>query len=507
MTHFRSEPEPPLNLTAADATGPAATREAAPPAAPAVPAPDGADDQRRAQHLLAQAMDRIGTNRCHKVILSIVVFGAFFDVIEQNTVGIVAPFLKEQWGVTSTGIGFLASATFGAMYVGAALAGWLSDLKGRKTMFNFNLALYSLGALICALAPNFEVLVAGRIVVGLGLGGEFVVGLTLLAEMTSTQFRGTAISLLQVGAGGLGNPAAYLFGLLTVGWIGPHLPALLGGPEAGWRWVFVLLCLPALLVLYTRRHMPETPRYLISKARTADANRALSVLASGKMNPRGLAVTSYLPEGLRLSEEKAQWTEILRGRLGRNSAVLGSCTAALFGAQFVLLTFWPTLLVDRGYPVATSLTFTMIIFMGAVTGTLFATYLNTRFRRKPTIAVAAALSCASALAFPFLADGATEILVLGFLFEFFSWWANCSISTWCPELYPTRVRAFGIGVISNLGMIGGALLPPVAGALLGSMGPTALLGLVAVMCAVVLVAVPFGPETFGRSLEELHDEN
>lgn len=121
--------------------------------------------------------------------------------------------------------------------------------------------------------------------------------------------------------------------------------------------------------------------------------------------------------------------------------------------------------------------------------------------------MAAALSCASALAFPFLANGVTAILVLGFLFEFFSWWANCSISTWCPELYPTRVRAFGIGVISNLGMIGGALLPPVAGALLGSMGSTALLSLVAVMCAVVLVAVPFGPETFGRSLEELHDEN
>ncbi|WP_329437125.1 MFS transporter [Streptomyces sp. NBC_01280] len=503
MTHFRSEPEPPVGITPVEHTGSATTREA--PAPPTGHAP--VNDQRRAQLLLASVMDRIGTNRCHKVILAIVVFGAFFDVIEQNTVGIVGPFLKEQWGVSSTGIGFLASATFGSMYVGAALAGWLSDLKGRKTMFNFNLALYSLGALVCALAPNFEVLVTGRVIVGLGLGGEFVVGLTLLAEMTSTQFRGTAISLLQVGAGGLGNPAAYLFGWVTVGMVGPHLPQFLGGPDTGWRWVFVLLCLPALLVLYTRRHMPETPRYLVSKARTADANRSLSVLASGRMNPRGLVVTDYLPDGLRLTEEKARWTEILKGRLGRNSAVLGSCTAALFGAQFVLLTFWPTILVDRGYPVATSLAFTMIIFTGAVTGTLFATFLNTRCRRRPTIAVAAALSCASALAFPFLANGVTAILVLGFLFEFFSWWANCSISTWCPELYPTRVRAFGIGVISNLGMIGGALLPPVAGALLGSMGSTALLSLVAVMCAVVLVAVPFGPETFGRSLEELHDEN
>ncbi|MFC6160882.1 MFS transporter [Kribbella jiaozuonensis] len=465
------------------------------------------DDGRRALLRLASVMDRIGTNRSHKVILAVVIFGAFFDVIEQNTVGIVGPSLKDQWGVSSAGIGFLASATFGAMYIGAALGGWLSDLKGRKTMFNFNLALYSIGALVCALAPNFPVLVIGRVIVGLGLGGEFVVGLALLAEMTSTKFRSTAVGLLQVGAGGLGNPAAYLFGFVIVGVIGPDLPLWLGGPDASWRWVFALLCLPALLVLYTRRHMPETPRYLLSKGRIAEANRSLSVLASDRLNPRGLLVTNYLPENMRLAQADVRWTEILRGRLGRNSAVLGACTASLFGAQFVLLTFWPTLLVDQGYEIATSLWFTMVIFTGAVAGALVSSVLNARFRRRPTIAVAAALSCLSALAFAFLANGAVAILVLGFLFEFFSWWANCSISTWCPELYPTRVRAFGIGVISNLGMIGGALLPPLAGALLSSLGPVALLSLVGAMCAVVLVAVPFGPETFGRSLEELHDGN
>jgi MFS family permease len=489
---------PPLDLDAV--TAPAVGILPSPVTAPA------SSDLRRAHRLLASVMDGIGTNRAHKVILAVVIFGAFFDVIEQNTVGIVGPSLKEQWGISEAQIGFLASATFGAMYLGAAFGGWLSDLKGRKTMFNFNLALYSLGALVCAFAPNFGVLAGGRVIVGLGLGGEFVVGLALLAEMTSTQYRSTAISLLQVGAGGLGNPAAYLYGFVVIGVVGPNLPLWLGGPDSAWRWVFALLALPALLVLWSRRHMPETPRYLVTKGRVPAANRSLSVLASGRLNPRNLVVTDYLPDDLRLTEEKVRWTEILHGRLGRNSAVLGACTASLFGAQFVLLTFWPTLLVGQGYEIATSLAFTMIIFLGAVTGALFATYLNARFRRRPTIAVAAALSCASALAFAFFANGTAAILVLGFLFEFFSWWANCSISTWCPELYPTRVRAFGIGVISNLGMIGGALLPPVAGALLASLGPVALLSLVAGMCAVVLVAVPFGPETFGRTLEELHDE-
>lgn len=463
---------------------------------------------KRTHSLLASIMDRIGTTRAHKVILVIVIFGAFFDVIEQNTVGIVGPSLKEQWGISSAQVGLLASATFAAMYIGAVASGWLSDLKGRKTMFNFNLALYSLGALVCAFAPNFGVLVAGRFVVGLGLGGEFVVGLALLAEMSSTQFRSKAVSLLQVGAGGLGNPTAYLFGFVIIGVVGPNLPLWLGGPDNSWRWVFALLALPALLILYTRRHMPETPRYLVSKGRIPSANRSLSVLASGRLKQqRNFAVTDYLPAEFELAEpEKVRWSEIFRGRLARNSAVLGTCTLMLFGAQFVLLTFWPIIMVEKGFAIATSLAFTMVIFTGAVLGALFSSFLNTRFRRRPTIAVAAALSVASALAFAFAAHGVVTILLLGFLFEFFSWWANTSISTWCPELYPTRVRAFGIGVVSNLGMIAGAALPPVAGALLSSLGPEALLTLVAAMCALVLVAVPFGPETFGRSLEEIHGE-
>jgi putative MFS transporter len=334
------------------------------------------------------------------------------------------------------------------------------------------------------------------------------VGLALLAELNSTRFRPTAVSILQVGAGGLGNPVAYAYGLVIIGLIGPALPMFLGGPGASWRWVFGLLALPTLLILYTRRHMPETPRYLVAKGRIHDANRSLSVLASGRLSPRNLTVTNYLPEetGTEAVRDKARFREILQGPLARNSAVLGTCTAMLFGAQFILLTFWPVILVAEGYTIASSLVFTMVIFIGAVLGAIVASFLNSRYRRRPTVAVGAALSCVSAVAFAFVAHGPVAILLLGFLFEFFSWWTNTAISAWCPELYPTRVRAFGIGAISNLGMIAGALLPPFAGALLSGVGPAALLGLVAIMCALVLVAVPFGPETFGRSLEELHNE-
>ncbi|MDQ4504295.1 MFS transporter [Sinomonas sp. ASV322] len=461
----------------------------------------------RTAALLAAAMDRIGVTRCHKVVLFLVTFGAFFDVIEQNTVGMAGPALTAQWGISSAQVGLLASATFGAMYLGAVAGGWMADRWGRKTMFSFNLAVYSLGGLICAFAANYAMMVAGRIVVGLGLGGEFVVGLALLAELTSTKFRGTAVSLLQVGAGGLGNPAANLFGFLVIGVLGPILPLVLGGPDTAWRWLYIFLALPALLVLYLRRHFPETPRFLVMRGRIAEANKTLSVLASGRMNPRGVTVTEYLPDDASFDgAENSRWTDILRGRLGRNSAVLATCTSMLFGAQFVMLTFWPIILISRGYEVVTSLVFTMVIDLGALLGASAASFFNTKFKRRPTVAAGAVLSAAAALVLAFGGNDVATILIVGFLFEFFSWWTNTAISAWAPELYPTRVRAFGIGAVSNLGLIGGAILPPVAGALLGSLGSSALLGLVGVMCLLVLVAVPFGPETFGRSLEEIHGE-
>lgn len=458
---------------------------------------------------ISEVIDRIGVTRSHKMILLLVTLGAFFDIIEQNTIGMIGPSLKDQWGISNTQIGLLGTATFGSMYVGAVLGGWLSDIAGRRVMFSFNLAIYSLGGLICALAPNYEVLFAGRLIVGLGLGGELAVGLALLAELNPTKFRASAVALNQVGAGGFGNPIAYGFGFVVIGLVGPALPIMLGGPGSSWRWVLGLLALPALLVLYIRRYLPETPRYLVSKGRIDEANRSLSILARGRLNPAGLLVTPYLaPEAAvtNARTDKVKPSEIFQGRLARHSIVLAVCASMLFGGTFVVMSFMPVVLIDRGYDIATSLAFTMIMNLGSLLGAASGVLLNARLPRRRVIGSGALLSCAMALSFGFLAHSSAAVLLIGFGFQFFLTLTACALSTWVPELYPTRVRAFGTGVISNLGSVAGAVLPPVAGALLAAFGAPGLLVLIAVMYFIVAIAVRFGPETHGRSLEELHGE-
>ncbi len=167
-----------------------------------------------------------------------------FDVFEQNAVGLIGPMLREQWGISVAQIGFLNTLTFSAAALGRIGSGYIADRYGRRTMLSANLLLFTLGAIICALAPNYAALAAGRFIVGIGLGGEISIAVTMLAELCSTRFRGTAVGLVSVGSGGFGNMLAPAFGLAVF--------AMFPGPDS-WRWLFACLVLPAFFVVFYRR--------------------------------------------------------------------------------------------------------------------------------------------------------------------------------------------------------------------------------------------------------------
>jgi len=114
-----------------------------------------------------------------------VVCGSLYNVFEQNAVGLVGPLLRAPWGLSATDIGFLNTITFIAAATGRLGSGYFADRKGRRFMLNVNLALFTFGAILCALAPNYTVLCIGRFIVGLGLGGEITTAVTMLAEFCS----------------------------------------------------------------------------------------------------------------------------------------------------------------------------------------------------------------------------------------------------------------------------------------------------------------------------------
>ncbi|MFE6735999.1 MFS transporter [Microbacterium sp. NPDC057650] len=459
---------------------------------------------------VAKALDKIGLTRAHKIILIVVMLGGFFDVFEQNAAAVTGPALKDAWGLTATNVSLIAFTTFISMVVGGIATGILADRAGRKTLFAFNLAIYSVGGLICAFSPDFGWLLVGRVIVGLALGGELTIALPYLSELMPTRFRGTAVSLFNFGAGGLGNPISFLFGALIMGVLGPVL-ANLGG---AWRWYYGLLALPALLVLYIRRHLPETPRFLVSRGKISEANEALARLDTGNLRTIPAAqVPEYLPAdtaSIALHTGKhSLWSDLkllFTGRYLRNTLTVGIASFVSFGAHVGVLTMVPLILIERGFDIGSSLGFTAAMQAGALAGALASAWTSRRFPRRMVMLVAGSMAGLFGLLFGLLGTSVFLIITFGILFNFFVMLSNTTIWAWAPELFPTRVRATGTGIIVNGGMLGQAILPVIAAGVFTSMGVGPMFTMIALLFAALVVLSLLAPETQGRSLEEMHGE-
>lgn len=444
---------------------------------------------------LERALDDIGVTPSHKKILALILFGVLFDVFEQNAVGLVGPLLREYWGISAAQIGFLNTLTFGAAAIGRLGSGYIADRFGRRTMLSINLMLFTLGALICALATNYTMLAAGRFIVGFGLGGEISIAVTMLAEFCSSRFRGVAVGAINVAGGGLGNMLAPGFGLAVF--------AFFPGPDS-WRWLFGCLVLPAFFVLLYRRFIPETPRFLLSKGRVEEANRVLNILASGKLGKSAAGGTKrYLSEASNGAHraEKVRLSEVFVGPLARRTVAVGIAVCMTYGAQISVLTLMPTILMAQGYTLSKSFVFTIVMQSGSLLGAITASYFGFRFPRKRVLTLGAIAACVIGLCFGFLSKSQPLILAFGAAFQFCVLLLNTSIWIYAPELYPTRVRAFGTAFILALGTLAGAAMPLVAGRVFDQYGIGGMFGMMAAMYAVFAIALTFAPETFGKPID------
>jgi MFS family permease len=476
-------------------------------ATPSVPTtPDGASAEQlrvRAMRELADALDRIPFRRAHVLILVLVAFGALFDAIEQYNVGLAAPLIAEQWDLSGAQVGLLTTLTFAGMALGSLIAGVTGDRYGRRVTYMYNLALYTLGALLAAFAPDVTVLLIARFIVGIGLGGELNTGLTLVAELMPTKWRGAAVATVNVAAGGLGIFASSALAALVLG----PLEGALGGPTTAWRWLLGLLALPALLVFVYRWFLPESPRYLLVEGKVGEANAVLSRLAANRLRaPEGMTVTRYVDvvEGSRLPRQRVRLGEIFQGELARRTLVIWIVSAMTFGAQVTITVFMPTVLVSRGYDVASSLAYTTIINVGGLVGAVLASVFGYRFRRRVILGYGAIVAVVVALAFG-NAQGLGLVIALGGLLQLMFILLNTTTWVWAPELYPTRVRAFGTGASVTVALVAASVVPLLAGVIFDAAGAVGMFVLVGAMYVVMAVAVRFGPETLGVSLEDVSE--
>ena len=430
-------------------------------------------------------LDRVPLNRFHWKLLIVSGVGWMFNALDVILISFVLAPIQSEFGLDVTRTSLVAGAGFVGMFLGAAVSGWLADRYGRRTLFQWTLVVFSVGSLFSAAAPSFELLLAARLVTGLGLGGELPVVSTLLAEFAPRATRGRLIVLLE---------SFWAYGTILAGVV-----ALVVLPGYGWRAVFLIGALPALYVAYLRRALPESPRYLAGHDRIPEADAAVRRV---EREGGGALITVAKPVP---PERRTSGGPRMAGING---------VGVLFEPRYVrrtlmlwILWFGTTLSYYGLFSLIRNSEFFFISAVAQVPGYFSAAWLVERVGRRPTLVAYLAGSAISAALFGNGGAG-TDAVLYATLLSFFSLGAagvGYAIST---ELYPTPVRATGAGTASAVGRIGGLLglffLPTFAAAY----GGPAIFGLFLVLllltaAAVALLSEETRTRTRTRSLETL----
>ncbi len=211
--------------------------------------------------------------RKHYVILSMAWAGWLFDFYDLMMFSFLLIPIKKSLGLSDASLSLLLGATLAATALGGILFGHLADRVGRKTVLSWTILIYSIGTFACGFARSAWWLLAFRIMTGLGVGGEWATGQTLVGETFPARMRARFAAVMQTGA-----PLGIALASIVGGFVEPALAGRFGA-EWGWRGCFFLAVIPALLVVFIRRSMPESDVWAEQRHRVKVVERGqLSVL-------------------------------------------------------------------------------------------------------------------------------------------------------------------------------------------------------------------------------------
>lgn len=426
-----------------------------------------------------QRLDRLPVTSRHRRLVVGSGVGWALDAMDIGLVSFVIAALAAQWDLDKTTTSWIASVGFIGMAVGASLGGLLADKIGRRQVFATTLVLYGLATGASALAGSVAVLMVFRFLVGLGLGGELPVASTLVSEFSPRRVRGRMVVWLE---------AFWAVGWLAAAVIGTFVVA---EGDNGWRWGLALGAVPAVYAVVVRLGLPESVRFLESKGRVEEAEDIVRSFEA-EADPADLdTVAAEVPEPM----QGGIWGRSLRGRTAAFWTVWFCVSLAYYGA----FTWIPSLLVDQGFTLVRSFTFTLIITLAQLPGYATAAWLIEIWGRRATLSAFLGASAVSALLYG-LASAPWQIIAAGCLLSFFNLGAWGALYAIGPELYPTSIRGTGTGAGAAFGRVGSIVAPLIVPPVLAFGGNVAVFGVFAAAFALACGAAFALPEQRGRAL-------
>lgn len=430
------------------------------------------------------AYDDAPTTRFHVLVAIVAAGGQFSDGYALGTIGIALSLARGSLHLGALWLGALGSASLAGLFFGSLLLGPLSDRIGRRPLFAPTMAAFVVVSLLQWFATSPWELLPLRLLLGLTLGIDYVVGCAVVAEFSPRRARGRLLGLLVV-MWTVGYTLAFIFGALLES----------TGPDA-WRWILVSSAIPAGLIFVLRLKIPESPLWLIQRGRAAEARHVIRRYI-GK-NIQLPAIVSPVHESTR-----AAWAELFSARYRRRTAIGAIFFTAQIIPYFALGTFIPIVFAALGIRNAYASGAVFNVFM--LIGSLFGLWLIDRLTRRQYL-VGTFYIAALTLLFLVLARTAPPYILVtaSATFAFVLAAATDLVFVYLPELYPTRLRASGVGIgtaASRVGSACGTFLLPLSLEVIG-VRPT--LGLcVGILLIGGIVCHLFAPETQGGSIEDI----
>jgi MFS transporter, PHS family, inorganic phosphate transporter len=441
-----------------------------------------------------EALDEAPSSIFHLKAAVTAGMGFFTDSYDLNVISTALLLLTPEFGLSPAQVGLVGSTSLIASFLGAVLFGRIGDLIGRKRVYGIEALIMAVGAVLTALSPNFTWLLVTRFILGIGIGGDYPISATIMTEYSNRRSRGTQVAMM-FSAYTAGQVAAYIVALTLLAAGVNH--------DLAWRLMLALGALPALAVLYSRRRMPESPRFTASVM--GDARRAASDLnglrpGSVLTEPAGNGAVGRV--GLRAFFGSRRMMVTLLGTAGAWFAY----DVAIYGNSISQPAIVKGVVSNPSLTEVTAINLILAVLF-SVTGLICGIVAMDRIPRKAQQIIGLAVCGCALLAIGLIPAVSTNIMAFLVFFGLASFGSTFGPSpttmVFAAESFPVGVRSTGHGLSAGIGK---------AGAYLGALGaPLLLAGAGLRVTELVaglffLLGIPFTmllKEPAGQRLEEI----
>ncbi|HEC2147941.1 TPA: sugar porter family MFS transporter [Staphylococcus delphini] len=431
-----------------------------------------------------------------KMIFFIGALGGLLYGYDMGVISGALLYLKDDIPLNAYTEGLVVSSMLVGAIVGAGLSGPLSEKLGRRRLVFMISIVFIIGALILALAPTMEILVLGRAIIGLAVGGSTAIVPVYLSELAPTDARGSLSSLNQL--------------MITIGILASYLVNYAFAPIEGWRWMLGLAVVPSLILMIGVIFMPESPRWLLEKRGEKAARDVM------KLTYPASEIDHEIENMKKINQIADNTWTVLKSPWLLSTIIIGSIFALLqqlIGINAIIY-YAPKIFSTAGLGESTAILSTVGIGVVNVLVTIFAISIIDKIDRKKllvigNIGMVASLLIMSALIWLIGVNSAAWIIMLcltTFIIFFGVSWGPV-LWVMLPELFPMRARGAATGIAALVLSIGSLLVAQFFPVLTDVLEVQQVFLIFAVIGIIAMIFVmKFLPETRGRSLEQIEQD-